>query len=111
MKDNRHISEKEYFLCKDSKCDVVYYSGNVVIEKDKIKVPVAFKEDANPKYICYCSEITEEKVIRVVREHGARTIVEVNKIAGTMGKCNCEIENPSGKCCGSEILKIIEKED
>jgi hypothetical protein len=46
---------------------VVYYSvdSEKKFLKDHVRVPIWFKKDANPKYACYCSKVTEEQVMMV----------------------------------------------
>lgn len=65
-------------------------------------------EDANPKYICYCSRVTEEDIKRAI-EDGANTLKDVIIKTGAMKNCNCEINNPRGKCCSNDIKKVMEK--
>lgn len=56
------IGDKDYFLCMSEECDITYYNkeSNIVFNKQHVKVPVWFKKDADPKYACYCSEVTED---------------------------------------------------
>lgn len=103
------IDDDNYFICKDEKCDVVYYSDKKVFYKKDIKVPVWFKDDANPKYICYCSKTTEDEIIDAVVNKNARSIKDIVKITGAMKSCNCEINNPLGKCCSPAINETIKK--
>ena len=103
------ITDEDYLLCMSETCDVVYYGSdsNVQIKKEQVKVPVWFKDDANPKYICYCSQITEEDIIDAVKNEGARTLKDIIKITGAMKNCNCEAKNPTGECCSPFILETI----
>jgi hypothetical protein len=64
--ENRNAVEgDQYRICMNEDCDVVYYNtGNgIKFLKDQVKVPIWFKKNANPKYACYCSKVTEEQVI------------------------------------------------
>nr|WP_083779133.1 (2Fe-2S)-binding protein [Thermincola potens] len=45
-------------------------------------------KDANPKYACYCSKVTEEQVVDAVLKHGAKTAQEVNDITGALKNFN-----------------------
>ncbi|SEF87558.1 BFD-like [2Fe-2S] binding domain-containing protein [Caloramator fervidus] len=87
---------------------MVYYSDKTIFTKDSIKVPVWFKKDANPKIICYCSNVTEEDIKAAV-ENGARTLKDVIIMTGAMKNCNCEVNNPKGKCCSNDIKRVMEK--
>ena len=48
------VDEETYYLCMNEDCDVVYYNLNNerVFYKEEVKVPIWFKKNANPKYIC-----------------------------------------------------------
>lgn len=77
--------------------------------KDQVKVPIWFKKDANPKYACYCSKVTEEQVIEAVINHNAKTVKEVNAVTGAMKNPNCKENNPLGVCCHKIIQEAIDK--
>lgn len=106
------IRDGGYNICKKDDCEVVYYNveQQQIFFLNQIKVPIWFKKDANPKYACYCSQVTEEQVIDAVTTQGARTVQEVNIITGAMRNCNCKINNPLGGCCHPIIQGIIDKE-
>ena len=55
-----------------------YYNLDKEIKflKDQVRVPIWFKKDADPKYACYCSKVTEDQVIEAVVKHGAKTVKE-----------------------------------
>ena len=105
------ITEDDYHLCMNKKCDVAYYNQrlDVQINKDQINVPIWFKEDADPKYICYCSKVTEEAIINAVKNEGARDLKDIIKITGAMKNCNCLVNHPTGKCCSPIIQEVISK--
>ena len=105
------ITDDDYYLCMNKKCDVAYYnrSLDVQINKDQINVPIWFKEDADPKYICYCSQVTEEAIINAVKNEGARDLKDIIKITGAMKNCNCLVNHPTGKCCSPIIQEVIRK--
>jgi len=105
------ISNDDYFICVDEKCDVVYYDENYeeTFLKEDIKVPIWFKEDADPKYVCYCSNVTEEEIIEAVVNKNAKSLKEIVKLTGAMKNCNCEINNPLGVCCSPYIQEVIDK--
>ncbi len=101
----------QYKICMNEDCDVVYFdvdSGTRFL-RDQVKVPIWFKKDANPKYACYCSKVTEEQVIEAVVKHGAKTIQEVNALTGAMKNSNCKENNPLGICCHKIVQEAIDK--
>lgn len=105
------VGNDDYLLCMDEDCDIVYYNSksNVKFNKQEVKVPIWFKKDANPKYACYCSKVTEEEIIDSVVKDGATTMKEVLKITGAMTNAKCQIKNPAGKCCHQIIQNAIDK--
>lgn len=106
----KNVRDEGYRICMDEDCAVVYYKGDggTRFLTDQIRVPVWFKRDADPKYVCYCSKVAEEQVVEAVLVHGARTVKEVNTITGAMRDCNCIEENPLGACCQSRMREVIE---
>lgn len=107
----KDVAGNQYRICMNEGCEVVYYNldNGIKFSKDQVKVPIWFKEDANPKYSCYCSKVTEEQVIDAVIKHGAKTVKEVNAITGAMKDSNCKENNPLGTCCHEIIQDAINK--
>jgi len=108
---NFEIAGDHYMVCMKEDCNVVYYGvdTNEVFLKDQVSVPIWFKQDANPKYACYCSKVTEADVIDAVVNHNARTVKDVNRITGAMKNANCKMNNPLGICCHNIIKEAIAK--
>lgn len=105
------VRDDNYYLCINEKCNIAYYSSNpdFHIKKEQIKVPIWFKEDANPKYICYCNKVTEEQIINAVRNEGAKSMKDIIKLTSAMKNGKCEINHPTGKCCSSVIQETINR--
>ncbi|SKB70250.1 BFD-like [2Fe-2S] binding domain [Acetoanaerobium noterae] len=105
------VAGDRYKICMNESCNVVYYNvdNGIKFLKDQVIVPIWFKKDANPKYACYCSKVTEGQVIEAVVKHGAKTVQEVNAITGAMENSNCKENNPLGVCCHKIIQEAINK--
>ncbi|MDR3565300.1 MAG: (2Fe-2S)-binding protein [Negativicutes bacterium] len=104
------IPETENFgVCLTSSCDVVYFSLDRTFRQAEVRVPIAWKDGASPKYVCYCNRVTEDEIIRAVTEHGAKTVAEVAKATGAMKNGNCLVNNPKGTCCHTDIELIIKR--
>ena len=105
------VDEETYYLCMNEDCDVVYYNLNNerVFYKEEVKVPIWFKKNANPKYICYCNHVTEQQIINAVLYDGAKNIKDIIRLTGAMKNAKCEINNPLGKCCSPFIQETINK--
>lgn len=105
------IQKCNYYICLNEDCNVVYFNldKNIIFKKQDIKTPIWYKKDANPKYICYCNQVTEQQIINAVLDQGAKNIKDIIKITGAMKNAKCEINNPLGKCCSPFIQNIINK--
>ena len=109
--DNLIPQERDanYYLCLNKKCKVAYYDPDLdfQIGKEQIKVPIWFKEGANPKYICYCNRVTEEQIINAVKNKAAKNMKDIIQLTGAMKDGKCEVNHPTGKCCSSIIQETI----
>jgi len=105
------LIDDDYFLCTSDDCDVSYYNpkSSNKFNKHQVKAPIWFKRGANPKYACYCSQVTEGQVINAVVKDGATNMKEVLKITGAMSNSQCQTKNPLGKCCHQIIKEAIDK--
>lgn len=105
------MKEATYFICMNEECNVVYFSPDTetLYDKQKVKVPIWFKKDSNPKYICYCNKVTEQQIVNAVLNDGARDMKDIVRLTGAMKNGKCETNNPLGKCCGPVIEKTIKK--
>lgn len=76
------VGDNDYFLCMDEECSITYYNSQskAKFNKLQVKVPLWFKKDASPKYVCYCSKVTEEQVIDSVLKEGAENMEDVLKL-------------------------------
>ncbi len=72
-------------------------------------MPIWFKKDADPKYICYCNEVTENQIIDAIINKDAKNMKDIINITGAMKNGQCETKNPLGKCCGPIIKDLINK--
>ncbi len=104
------VPDTEAFcVCLTADCDVVYFSSARAFEQAEVRVPVAWKNGANPKYVCYCNHVTENEVVQAVIEHGARTVADVAKVTGAMKNGKCLVNNPKGTCCHTDIEHVIQR--
>ncbi len=105
------LYEEDYHICLNKDCDVVYFNENknIILKRQHIKMPIWYKKDANPKYICYCNKVTEEQVINAVIVDGAEDIKDIIRLTGAMKNGKCETNNPVGKCCSPVIKETINK--
>ncbi|MGE5559680.1 MAG: (2Fe-2S)-binding protein [Chloroflexota bacterium] len=99
-----------FSACLNPDCDLVYFSQICTVRSSETSVPIAWKKGATPKYICYCGRVTEEDIVRAVRERGARSIADVARLTGAMKGCDCLTKNPKGMCCHGDIADLLARE-
>lgn len=107
----KQVGNNDYFLCMNETCDITYFdqeSGSK-FNKNELKEPIWFKNDAKPKYACYCSKVTEEQIVEAVIYKDAKEMKDIINLTGAMKKGECEINNPLGKCCSPIIQEAIKK--
>ena len=102
-------AEGEFGVCLTADCDVVYFSSDAIFRQADVEVPIAWKKGANPKYVCYCNQVTEEEIVRAVVENKAKTVGDVAKATGAMKNGKCLINNPKGACCHKDIENVIQQ--
>lgn len=103
------LNEAVYYLCFNSDCDVAYYNShddNVILTTE-IKVPIWFKKEAEPKYICYCSKVTEDEIVDAIQNKGCKTVKDVVANTNAMKISNCKENSPTGKCCSRQINDLL----
>ncbi len=105
------VHDGSYHICLNEVCDVVYYDleENLILRNKDMKIPIWYKKDADPKYICYCNQVTEQQIINAVVNDGAKDMKDIIRITGAMKNGECEIKNPLGECCGSVIQETIKQ--
>ena len=91
----------------NEECNIVYFSSDLDISynKQQVKVPIWFKKDANPKYICYCNQVTEQQIINAVLNDRANDMKDIIRLTGAMKNGKCELNNPLGKCCSPDYSR------
>ncbi len=105
----KEAKEGKYFICMEPNCDVVYFSSNVevVFFKKDLRTKIGIKKKDNSKTICYCFDITEKDISDEIKLTGESKIYKFIKTKTVDNLCACSIKNPLGKCCLSEVKKII----
>jgi len=116
----RHLVKKErvqeikdagYYFCKALDCNTVYYhpESGQTFEKLDLTVRVGLKETEDPVWVCYCFDISKKMIAEEIESTGQST--SGNRIRQEVAdkNCECEIKNPSGRCCLGEVLSA-EKE-
>lgn len=65
-----------------------------------------WKDAPAARVICYCKNITKAEIIRAIT-NGARNLDDIRRMTSACTGTKCETRNPSGKCCGGEIVEML----
>ncbi len=72
-------------------------------------IRVGTKEKEDPVWVCYCFDISKKMIQEEVEGHGhSVSKVRIRQEVADRN-CECDIKNPSGRCCLGEVL-MLEKE-
>ncbi|WP_455218021.1 putative iron-sulfur cluster-binding metallochaperone [Kaarinaea lacus] len=94
---SQRLPEQAYYFCDDPHCDVVYFGeNNLTLLRSDIRIDVGQKSQATDKTICYCFDVTASDLASCKAREKSRAFV-INQTRDAT--CDCEIRNPSGKCC------------
>lgn len=92
--------DQEYFFCDAPECEVVYFGEDKsCIKRSELRSSVGVKERKPVSTICYCFGTTYEDY---QNDKGIKEYVTEQTKNKT---CDCEIRNPSGKCCLKDFPK------
>ena len=93
----RELTAQHYFFCDDPDCEVVYFGDDAqVISRNEVRQIVGQKSTAPDKPVCYCFGILLTDLQTKKDRFALKTYVTEQTRNAT---CDCEIRNPSGKCC------------
>ena len=89
-----------YYFCDDPECNVVYFGeDNSIINKASLRTSVGVKEKNMKATICYCFGVS------LIEASEDKSIKEFVTQQTQDHMCDCEIRNPSGKCCLKDFPK------
>jgi len=97
------------YFCKTPDCDAIYFNDDIKIIQDDVKVFVGLKNVSPSANVCYCFKWSREKIKLQIQTSGET--LALGTIQSNIKKfgCSCEILNPSGECCLSDISNIIKE--
>ena len=102
------LSAQEYNFCRNRGCPVVYYAGEVQLEKSDLRVPVNFKERNYEGPVCYCFNHTVASIRAEIQMKGHSTAQAMITQEVKARRCACEIKNPAGICCLGDITRVVQ---
>lgn len=91
------LPDQAYFFCNDPNCDVVYFGEDkFTIVRSDLRIEVGQKSHARDKTICYCFDVNMSDLAHDEDREKSKAFV-IKQTRNSV--CDCEIRNPSGKCC------------
>lgn len=102
-------SLENFYFCETPSCDAVYFRNNFTIKQNELKFNIGLKEGSSPTVICYCFHWTKEKIEEQIKQTGETTAIEEIKNKIHTKEYNCEVNNPKGRCCLTDIKKVIKE--
>ena len=104
------LTPGEYRFCPDPSCDVVYFDGDgMTFSIEDLRVPVWQKLPFGTRLICYCFGETEASIRAELEARGGSQAVERIRSHIAMGRCACEVRNPRGACCLSDVIAAVQR--
>lgn len=102
-------SRQVFWLCRDPACPAVYFNeGANVISTQELRTEPGFKKGTTG-LLCYCFLLRREDIVRELATRGTTTAFEIIQKEVKAGNCACQVRNPSGGCCLSEVRQAIKE--
>lgn len=99
-----------YRMCDNQDCTVVYFNEEgSVFQTTNIKVPVFQKSKGQDSPVCYCFGWTKSKLKSEVEQTGKSAAISSISEHIKAGRCGCEVNNPQGSCCLSNVKGVLDK--
>lgn len=105
------LRDVQYYYCKEPTCNVVYFSNENVpfFTTDEMAVKVFVKDQGDEVPVCYCFNWTRARIKQQIRETGQSSAsVEIAREIKA-GNCECDIKNPKGECCLSDVNAVVKE--
>jgi Zinc binding domain len=100
------LSQGAHVFCASPACPVVYFGDDGVFRRQDVLVPVYQKEPQGPRTVCYCFDVTDDRILREVEEAGTSPSVERVRAMVREDRCACELRNPQGGCCLGNLVAL-----
>jgi len=100
--------KQDYWLCRRSECDAVYYGrDDTVLTTADMNVTPGFKSSSPEALVCYCFQYRRGDIEAELAAKGRTSIPDRIAAEIKAGNCACEVRNPSGRCCLGDVNETI----
>ncbi len=97
-------------FCPHLGCPLVYYHPKIhfVATVNDLKTRVSYKVTEPPIPVCYCVGVLAETIREeIVVKQCCDSLEDIKKYTGARTGKWCHITNPSGRCCGPMVDRVI----
>lgn len=101
-----------FLFCEVQTCPLLYFDNprGVFVHLDEARKRVGHKETVPDRTICYCLLVPEEAILREVVDEGCcSTVADVRAYTRANTGKACEVTNPKGVCCDTDVEAVIQK--
>lgn len=104
------VEDGPFWLCATLDCPVVYFNGQgIELTLEDVRQRPTAKGGDNPQ-LCYCFGFDTAMARAEIATTGVCSIPERIKAEMKADRCACEIRNPQGSCCYSNVLLAVKRE-
>jgi bacterioferritin-associated ferredoxin len=89
----------------------VYFHRDIhlVVGTSEVRTRVGYKVDTDPIPVCYCIGVLAETIREEIVVKGCcDSLEDIQRYTGARTGKWCHITNPSGRCCGPMVQRVIE---
>lgn len=111
LTQNNNISDElEFNICTNRNCNVVYFSDEVIFERQDISTKVWYKSSLEDFIVCYCHNIKLLDIVSAVAYLGLNATKEdiLKYLNKELTQDKCEILNPISQNCDRLFENAIE---
>ena len=106
------IVEPGFFYCPEATCPVVYFNrdANLIFSQNEIRTTVMHKIPIGSKSrpACYCKNVLESQIIEELTvKKCCDSLIDIQNFTEANTGKDCNITNPTGRCCGKQIKEIM----
>lgn len=107
---SRVVVSVAHRFCPEPSCDVVYFDEQGTgFGRCDVRVAVWQKETAGERVICYCFDENEAAIRHEIGAVGHSGAVDRVRAHIAAKRCACDVRNPRGACCLSDLIAAVER--
>lgn len=92
------------------KCRTYKEGSKILDAPSKTMILKAIDEELPDPMICYCKGVRRSAILNALKQ-GVKTFKDIQELTGASTGNECEIKNPTGKCCSAFIVDIMKGEE